>query len=185
MRRSFLNKNNLIPWLKYFIYMELQLILYSEQTAPNPYWTPILPGTMKLASYLWHLCCCFHFHWVIAGILGPATLSLSLNVAQELLPGIQRRLEETVLLQVSGQIVCSFVFFHAFKFVFDIFTCFASGTCMLDQSAKLIWDCWELVGCPDNCTGLVFSVQECSEFAVLQIPACLWKLLLRKCTARV
>lgn len=73
---------------------------------------------MKLASYLWHLCCCFHFHWVIAGILGLATLSPSLNAAQELLPGIQRRSEGTVLLQVSGQIVCSFVFFHAFKFFF-------------------------------------------------------------------
>lgn len=165
--------------------MELQLILNSKQTAPNPYWTPILPGTMKLASYLWHLCCCFHFHWVIAGILGLAALSLSLNAAQELLPGIQRRSEGTGLLQVSGQIVCSFVSFHAFKFFFYIFTCFASGTWMLGQSAKPLQGCWELVGCPGKCTGLVFFFQECSEYAVLQILACLWKLFLRKCIARV
>lgn len=183
MRRSFLNKNNPIPWLKYFIYVELQLILNSKQTAPNPYWTPILPGTMKLASYLWHLCCCFHFHWVIAGILGLATLSLSLNAAQELLPGIQRRSEGTVLLQVSGQIVCSFVSFHAFRFFLGIFICFPSGTCMLGQSAKLIQGCWELLDVLANALALFSFFQEHSEYAVLQIPA--WKLLLRKCIARV
>jgi len=50
-------------------------------------------------------------------MLGLATLPLSQNAAQELLPGLQRMSEGTVLLQLSEQIVCSFVSFQTFYFL--------------------------------------------------------------------
>lgn len=123
--------------------MELQLTLNCKQTAQEPYWTPILTGTLKLASPHWHLCCCFHFHWVIAGMLGLATLHLSHNEAQEFFTGVQGRSEGTVLFQLSKW-PAPFFPSILFNLLFLVFYLLCIGSSMTRQSAKLVWNCWEL-----------------------------------------
>lgn len=105
--------------------MELQLTWNSRQTAPKPYWTPVLTGTMKLASYPWHLCCCFHFQcW---NVRPGSTASVSEH-SSGTTPWTTRSWRDCASPTVWA-ISLLLCFLPHFLVLSNVFTCFASGTC--------------------------------------------------------